>query len=123
MKKIPYILILFICLIIGCADNVSEETETMKEELEFVIYNGERMIHYWPERIESAQLQATYSIGGKEFTRIKYGNEEDDWGADKQACHDCAVIKGQYHVPSCDVERCPSCIGQTISCDCDYDEE
>jgi hypothetical protein len=89
----------------------------------FVMHNGVRVIDYWVERIEAAQLQETYSISGKEYPRVKYGDEEDDWGADHQPCHDCAVVKGQYHVPSCDVERCPACGGQAISCDCDYDDD
>lgn len=90
---------------------------------EFVIYNGVRMIKGWPERIEEAQRQTTYVIDGKAFQRVRYGQEEDDWGADRQPCHDCAVVRGQYHVVGCDVERCPSCGGQVISCDCAYEAE
>src|SRR5262249_13720317 len=52
-----------------------------------------------------------------------YGDEGDDWGADVRPCHDCAVTKGQFHVPGCDVERCPRCGGQAISCDCPYEGE
>lgn len=33
-------------------------------------------------------------------------------------CHDCNAIHGQIHHPGCDVERCPRCHGQMISCDC-----
>jgi hypothetical protein len=49
---------------------------------------------------------------------IKYGDESDDWGADKQRCGDCNVVKGGYHHPGCDVERCPKCGNQAIGCDC-----
>jgi len=39
-------------------------------------------------------------------------------------CHDCNVTKGQLHHPGCDMERCPTCHGQLISCSCeDGDEE
>jgi hypothetical protein len=56
--------------------------------------------------------------------RLRYGSEVDDWGADKQPCHDCAVIKGEFHVPGCDVERCPVCGGQLwFGCECEWPDD
>jgi hypothetical protein len=88
---------------------------------ERVLYNGSWVHPSWPPKIEEAQSIPKATINGKAYSRIKYGDEQDDWGADSQPCHDCAVIKGQYHVPSCDVEECPRCGGQAIGCDCEYE--
>jgi hypothetical protein len=90
---------------------------------EFVIYNGRRMIKGWPEKIEAAQLQPTYLVAGRAVARVRYGNEKSDWGADDHACGDCGVVKGQYHVAGCDVERCALCGRQVITCDCPYEDE
>ena len=36
-------------------------------------------------------------------------------------CHDCNIVnkKGNTHHFGCDIERCPKCKGQLISCDCE----
>jgi hypothetical protein len=35
-------------------------------------------------------------------------------------CHDCGVREGEIHQMGCDMERCPFCGRQLISCDCIY---
>jgi hypothetical protein len=66
---------------------------------------------------------ATYWINGREYVRVAYGDESSDWGADKYPCGDCGVEKGQFHRPWCDIERCPACDRQHISCACEWDED
>ncbi len=85
-----------------------------------VTYRGIQVVEGWPEKIEKAQLVTTCFPNGKEMQRVRYGSEEDNWGAGDRPCHDCAVVKGELHVPGCDVERCPSCGGQIFGCECSW---
>lgn len=38
-------------------------------------------------------------------------------------CGDCGVSAGGFHHPGCDLQRCPRCGGQLVSCDCRFDED
>jgi hypothetical protein len=42
---------------------------------------------------------------------------------DNSRCGDCYVAPGGFHHPGCDMEDCPRCGGQLISCGCLDDEE
>lgn len=44
------------------------------------------------------------------------------YDGDFEVCHDCKATLGECHHPGCDMERCPRCGGQLISCGC-LDEE
>lgn len=38
----------------------------------------------------------------------------------EQKCHDCGISEGQIHHYGCDMEECPFCGEQLISCQCAY---
>lgn len=58
-----------------------------------------------------------YEINGNIYDPIKVGNPGDwDEGNDEAICDDCGAKYGEEHLSGCDVERCPLCCGQLISC-------
>ena len=62
------------------------------------------------------------------YQLIKIGEEyffRDTYYFDvNKRCHDCGIVnkRGNYHHFGCDIERCPKCKGQLISCDCEDKE-
>jgi hypothetical protein len=86
-----------------------------------VVYRGVPMVEGWPEKIVEAQQIPSLSLNGRPVPRTPFGAEQSDWRAERMPCGDCGVLKGEFHVPSCDVEECPACHGQLITCDCEFD--
>lgn len=89
----------------------------------FVIYNGVEVNKTHPHEIVKAQNHIGYYLNDAEYYRIKYGDEKygdeiipSNWA--DIPCHDCAVLKGQYHTDGCDVEQCPKCREQALGCGC-----
>jgi hypothetical protein len=51
---------------------------------------------------------------------VPYGSESHgaDW-TPPDRCHDCDVLVGGFHHPGCDMEACPNCKGQLLTCGCE----
>jgi hypothetical protein len=87
-----------------------------------ILYRGVPMIEGWPEKIMAAQKFVSMKFEGRDIPRIRYGKEQSDWNAANIPCHDCGVLEGEFHVPNCDVEECPICGSQFITCECLFDD-
>jgi hypothetical protein len=88
-----------------------------------VAFRGIQVAEGWPEKIQAAQLLTSCCPNGEAMERVRYGSEKQDWRASDRACHDCCVIEGEFHVPGCDVEQCPSCENQIFGCACDWSSD
>ena len=82
------------------------------------IVNGQEVARGWGKALRTSQENPTYLIDGKPFNRIPYGEEIPGERPANPSCRDCAAAPGQFHVPGCCLERCPSCGGQAIGCGC-----
>jgi len=75
------------------------------------------------EMREAGCTLETYDDYGDSVTyqRTRFG-EESWWETlpfdPPVPCHDCGVGLGDLHHPRCDMEQCPRCGGQAISCEC-----
>jgi hypothetical protein len=68
-------------------------------------------------------------IDGAPYRPVPFGDARESHGVHALRCGDCGVRHGGFHHPGCDMEECPRCARQLLSCDClddpdldDFDE-
>ena len=66
--------------------------------------------------IESCTCEAVCVMGDR-VPRIRFGDEEYDWGTSR--CAGCGVPRGGYHHENCSREICPLCGELMHICDCE----
>jgi hypothetical protein len=59
---------------------------------------------------------------GHRFHMVPFGDEPNGRTSGDQ-CGDCGVNRGGWHHPGCDLQQCPACGRQLISCGCWFDED
>jgi hypothetical protein len=85
---------------------------------------------------ENSQYHFYVTKDGEKFQRFAYGNEHKDLGMKYiekhnlldyepgdlrrklKYCGACEAKQGEYHLEDCDMEVCPKCFNQLISCEC-----
>jgi hypothetical protein len=64
---------------------------------------------------------STFHRNGRRFHMVPFGDEPGRTSRDQ--CGDCGVNRGGWHHPGCDLQQCPACGRQLISCGCWFDED
>jgi hypothetical protein len=59
---------------------------------------------------------------GRRFHMVPFGDESGR-PTSGDRCGDCGVSRGGWHHPGCDLQPCPACGRQLISCGCRFDED
>lgn len=62
-------------------------------------------------------------VGGRRFVLAPHGTEPGMSRFRGRRCGDCGVEWGGLHHLGCDLQRCPRCDRQLLSCGCSFDED
>jgi len=95
-----------------------KQLDCFKSELEksqkYSILYDEKESRYYYRVIYGKENELYYNIGKETYI--------SDFYTKFTYCDDCVAKQGEYHLLGCDLEPCPKCGEQLISCDCEYGE-
>ncbi len=66
-----------------------------------------------------------FRVGGSDYEPVRWGDERGYRFVVHVTSHcgDCGVPMGGVHHHGCDLEQCPACDGQAITCGCRDEKE
>ncbi len=67
--------------------------------------------------------QVALHVGGLRYDLSPFGSETCPSPSRATRCGDCGVERGGLHHLGCDLQPCPRCRGQLLSCGCRFDED
>ena len=103
------------------------EHEILLYDDKWTVFRGrefrEDELEEFKKEIEKNKLYKYYvNKNGKKIERIRYGDEisyiGEEYSSKYEICDDCNAKKSEYHLEGCDMEICPFCFGQVLSCGC-----
>jgi len=62
-------------------------------------------------------------VAGRVYERVRFGQESGNRWEEFDFCPECGVSHGGLHHPGCDIEECPRCRTQYLSCDCGDEDD
>jgi hypothetical protein len=95
---------------------------------ETIIWKGQTVVvrrHRFSDLIGYAQTIPNYTIYTKRLPRIPFGNETSAMPLTRAPAVDycsCGTYRTLLHLPGCEFEQCPACLGQRSRCDCPWDD-
>ncbi|MBI6875618.1 hypothetical protein [Clostridium aciditolerans] len=111
------------------------EDRILEYNKDWVIFRGvEVRKNYVKGLTKDIEINSKYKYyitqNGEKIERVRYGDELSRMSEEfkkrynissytnYEICDDCGAKIGEFHLNNCDIEICPICFGQAITCEC-----